>query len=426
MLTVMSPGIKSAFLRASTHSLRRVAGLIGLMGMALAGHAQLIPGAPGISKPWLSPPGLVESGSGLVEEGNRFLEGLSLSMGTTLAYDSNINQANGRDQVAEADWILSLRPAVIWETPIRDFTLILDASANYDAYASRDDFSGLDYRGEVELEYEGGPLTLGASLNHGSTQGVDRFAGGLIEMRTSALGLKTRYALSSKTALDASFSATDTRSASPDGTAVGADTAQTEFQCGALWQASPLIRLGPGVRSTWASSENEGDRFTLGPMLRMDYLLSEKVDLGSRIGLDFVEFDAGASDRFFSAAAILNYRLDALWTFNFEIGRDTMPDIGAGGGFRESTQWRMGIVRKVLAAQLDLGFGRQNSVFPTSSGRSPRAPVDYLFYDAGLGVPLFGDRARGRIFLRHQDNSSKDSRQDWNGLQSGISLSFRF
>lgn len=377
----------------------------------------------GISKPWAREIPANAADDAMTDDSSRLLRGLNFGLITSWTYDSNVNQANDRQIRAEGDWFLSLAPTATWETRIRDFTLQLDAGLNYEQYGSLDDYSGLDYRGGAKLGYQGGPLSLDGSISYGSTQGNDRYTGGLTEERMLGLGFSGRYALSSKTSLEASLSSSDSNSTRQTGNAPDSDTSQTSFQFAALWQATPLIELGPGIRSTWSTTENAGDRSTVGPMLRLGYRLSGKVDLDSRIGLDFSEIDGGASDESVSAAVGLKYRLDALWNFRFDLSRDVVPETGIGGGFRESTQWRLGVARKVLAAQLDLGVGYEVS---TSSGGVGASDLDYFTFDAGLGMPLFGNRGSGRIFLRHQDNSASDANRDWSGIQSGISLSYRF
>jgi len=377
----------------------------------------------GISKPWAREIPANGADDAMTDDSSRLLRGLNFGLITSCTYDSNVNQADDRQIKAEGDWFLSLAPTATWETQIRDFTLQLNAGLNYEQYGSLDDYSGLDYRGGAKLGYQGGPLSLDGSINYGSTQGNDRYTGGLTEERTLGLQFSGRYALSSKTSLEASLSTSDSNSARQTGNAPDSDTSQTSFQVAALWQATPLIELGPGIRSTWSTTENAGDRSTVGPMLRLGYRLSGKVDLDSRIGLDFSEIDGGASDESVSAAVGLQYRLDALWNFRFDLSRDVVPETGIGGGFRESTQWRLGVGRKILAAQLDLGVGYEVS---TSSGGVGASDLDYLTFDAGLGMPLFGNRGSGRIFLRHQDNSASDAKRDWSGIQSGLSLSYRF
>lgn len=380
----------------------------------------------GISKPWAEPSPQPVAAEALLGEDSRLLQGLGFSLSTTWAYDSNVNQGNDRNLRVESDWILSLAPAVTWETKVRDFTLMLSAGANYDHYASLDAYSGLDYRAGAKLGYQGGPLTLDGAVNYGSTQGVDRYVGGLTENRTFGLQFTATYALSTKTALDASFSTADSLSIRQTGAAADSDTSRAEFRFGALWQATPLIRLGPGVRSTLSTTENAGDRVTVGPMIRADYQLSEKVSFDSMIGLDFVEFDGGGSDQFTSGSVGLKYRLDALWAFNLGFSRDVEPDAGIGGGFRESTRWRFGVARKILAAQLDLGVGSESMEFSGGGVGAAREGRDYLTFDASLGMSVLGDRGRARIFVRHQDSSSSDLRDDWSSLQTGLSFSYGF
>lgn len=401
-----------------------------LIGTSATGLGET--GFSGISKPWTAHPPASAPGSASVEgeaivpEESRLLEGLAMTLATTWFHDTNVNQGNDRGGKVESDWIFSVAPAVSWETRSRDFTLMLGGGANYDHYSALDAYSGLDYRGAAKLGYQGGATNLEGSVNYDSVQGVDRFAGGLTENRSLGARFTARHAVSIKTVLDTSLSTVTTRSVRQTDGAAESDTSQSEFQLGALWKVTPLVVLGPGLRSTWSTADSAGDRTTVGPMLRVEYRLSEKVDLKSRIGIDFVEYDGGGSDEFTSGSVGLKYRLDDLWEFNFELSRDVVPDIGAAGGYREIGSWRFGSDRKILAVRLELGVGYESSELWSGRGVASSSGTDYLNFDAGLSMPVLGESGRARIFVRHQDSSSSDPRNDWSGLQSGLSLSYGF
>lgn len=400
--------------------------LLGLVGRA---DAEQVYSPSGISKPWLPAAEsaqsrlLGEAGEG---EGEGFLERFSFTLGTAFVYDSNLTQGNGLNRQAEGDWFISVLSGVTWNVAIDDFTLGLQASANYDQFASIDDYSGMDYSGSLTLGYRGGPLSLGAALSYHSTLGVDRFASGLIRNSSVGLGFTADYTLSEKTSLSAGLTARDSTFDVQTGTATGGESPEIAFSLAAMWQASPLLQVGPGFTSSFMSSTAGGDRSTIGYMLRANYILSEKLTFNGRVGLESAEFDGGASNEFLTAGLGAVYRLDAIWSFTLDLTRDVLPDASVGGGFRESTRWRLGVSRPILASQFDIGLSHETSAFATSIGRSGSADVGYLAIDGGLGIPLFDGRSQARLFLRHQENSSADPTWDWSGIQSGISFSHRF
>ena len=112
----------SAFMTFSTLSMPLLLLPLG-GGLSARGFGET--GISGISKPWTEVPSAPMAGDALLEDGNRLLQGLGLSFSTNWIHDSNVNQANERDLRVESDWILSLAPAVTWETQVRDFSLAL-------------------------------------------------------------------------------------------------------------------------------------------------------------------------------------------------------------------------------------------------------------------------------------------------------------
>jgi len=360
-----------------------------------------------------------------VEEDNELLRALDFSMATTWLYDSNVNQANDRTRHAEGDWIWSLAPSLAWGRKARDFEVKVDMQVNYDHYLQLDDYSSLDYQAGAELTYRGGPLTVEGGIRQVHVEGVDRYGGGLTELDSLVLTLSGNYRVSAKTSVLAEFTADRSESELQTGTQAERETSKNSLLVAALWKATPLLHLGPGIRVTSSSSDVEGNRNTIGPALKADYRLSGKVKLKSRVGLDFVEYEEGGSEEFVNAALGLEYQFDPLWNFTLSASRDSEPESSSGGGFRESTALRFGVKRKIYTATWGFGVGYESSEFSGGTGAAIRPGIDYLDLDTSLMVPFYGDRGRGRVFFRYQDSSSDDLSRDWDGFQSGISFSYQ-
>ena len=380
----------------------------------------------GMSKPWTDSSSAGQAGgSGLVVDENKLLEGLSTGLAATVLYDSNVAQGDGLTRPVVGDWIFSVAPSFSWEREIRDFKVRVEANANYDQYLDQDDYSGLDYRGATYLNYTGGPLSLDGSLRYSHVQGVDRYLLALTERDTVGFNFKGSYKLSSKTSLKAEIS-TDRADSDSKSSAVNPVTTRSLAQVSAMWWPTPLVGVGPGVRATQASGESQGDRNTVGPVLAGEYHLTQKIDVDAAVGLDFVDYDGGNSDEFCNASLGLKYRLDALWSFRFDLDRDAQADSSLNGGFRETTGFRFGVIRKVLAANVKLGIGYETADFWGSNGVPTRPGSDYFNFDAAVGMPLFAGRGNGQVFFRYQENTSNDVTYTWDGIQSGVSLSYKF
>lgn len=419
---ILGIGLAGSGMLTFRRSLLITAALVSLRQVS---HGQESNSFAAVSKPWLADAYSMPAGSALVEDDNELLRAFNVSLASTLLYDSNVNQANDRIKSAEGDWIWSVSPTLSWARKGRDFEAKADVKVNYDHYLQLDDYSSLDYQVGAGLIYHGGPLTLGGDIRQAHLEGVDLYGGGLTEQDSLLFAFSGDYKLSPKTSLLGEFTADYSQFEEQTGPQADRETSNEVLFLGALWKATPLLELGPGLRGTTASSDGEGDRDTFGPALKANYRLSGKVKLKSRIGLDFVEFEEGGSDEFVNAALGLEYQFDPLWNFTLSASRDSEPESTSGGGFRESTALRFGVKRKISTATLGLGIGYESSEFSGGTGAATRPGIDYLDLNTTLVVPFYGDRGRGRLFFRYQDSSSDDLSRDWDGFQSGVSFSYQ-
>jgi hypothetical protein len=209
-----------------------------------------------------------------------------------------------------------------------------------------------------------------------------------------------------------------------------ADTSSTTFLVAGLWQATPLIRLGPafryGLRTAEVGGSQDQELTVVGPALRLDYKLSTKVNLTSNVGLGFADTPSG-DDELWNFRVGLNYRASSLWGLYLSMIRDTQATLFAGGGFDQVSSYRFGYTRKIRSARLNLGVSYED--------RAPQGVTQvvaglrdssFLNYTASLGLPIFGDAVDLSLNLAWRDFDTADTLQSWNGLQSGLSLAWSF
>jgi hypothetical protein len=369
------------------------------------------------------------SGVGLAEETqDRLLEGLMIEFLSAFTYDSNVSQGNDVTGPAQGDGLFILAPSVAWGSVNRALQVKVEASAAYKDYLSLSDFSGLDYRGGISGNYVGGPLVLNARIAGSSVQAIDIYNGGLRQTDQSLFDLDARYNLSPITALTAGFSCLDAQQSLLNGgnTASANDGLTTTAMAGIKWKASPLLTVGSTIQTKFINYDSGGDRSSVGPNLSAKYQLGGLIDLDASVGLDFVDFAGGESDQGWTGRLGALYRLDALWSFTLQLARGTEMNLGTGGGFRESNSVRIGLVHPVGVAKVQAGFRYETSDFLDPDGLRDRASVDLISIDSSVSLPLFENAATGSLFMRYQSSSSADIDRDWDGIQVGVSLQYKF
>lgn len=384
-------------------------------------------GEAGEQQPWLVQDEAAALADALAGEPAPWLEGMKWRIASGVYYDSNATWADGLLRPVESDWILSFAPSLEWTRRAGDFSVGLEGGLERQEYASLSEFSATNHYLASSLGYECGPLSLEFDLRESRIRGVDRYFGGVTDRSALAGGVKGNYRLSGKTRIEFSYAATSADTEVTRGSGTGQKTLDQRFAVFAGWQTSPLLSLGPGLRWTRLSSDSDGDRTSIGPSVKAHYRLTGKMDLSGTLGMDFARDPGGSSEEFVNAGLESTYRLNALWSFRARFGRDTTSQSNRNGGFQETTAIDVSIHRRIGRASLMVGGGREHLAFSNGSAmRLARPDVELFQITTALEMPLFGDRARGRVFWRLQDSSSRDPRRDGDGIQTGISLSTRF
>ncbi len=350
------------------------------------------------------------------------LSDLTLKVSTTTLHDSNVGQTPDTAAMpAQGDFMTTLASSVQWARETSKWKLALQGSLGYDQYADLHQFNGLDYSSGALIGYRAGRLELGMRFRQSYDHAVNRFYGAMTDEHFHATALSAVYIVSPKTALVSVWQSSWTEPGSGFGS-----TERQAANLSALWRYSELLQIGPGIGFTSTTGQRQVERTSLGPTLSAIYKLSEKVDLNSQVGMDYVDYDGGGTDEFLSARIGLKYVMSPLWAFDFSLIRDAEADGSLAGGFRETTAVRLGVVRNIRRATIRVGLGFENSTFSSASGPTPRPPIDYLTGDVSLTFPIIADHLSASLFFRYMDSSSDEVIRDWKTYQVGASLIYQF
>jgi hypothetical protein len=359
------------------------------------------------------------SGSAMTEGLEAVARRFSFGLSSSMVYDTNFFQApNG----AQDDTTFTVSPFVAFRTQGSEFTLGARAALNYNTYFENSDLNGLGYNLGLDASYSGGPLTANISIGTDETQGANRYYGGnFVETNSFNTALGASYRWSPKTSFDARFGYHWTE---PDQNGFGG-TETTNFDIAAMWQATPLVRIGPGIAWTSVTGDLQGDRQTVGPMIRGSYQLGKKVSLDGTLNLEFADYSgAGGSDTDISGSLGIAYRPSIMWGMNLSLYQGTTADGSAIGSYRETTSLTLGYNRRILRSSLNLGLTYSMDESSTPNGFGPGS-TDYLSFNTSLGMPILSDRANVSVFYSWRQQSGNPL-QEWSGHQFGLSISSNF
>jgi len=365
------------------------------------------------------------AGHSISDLGDSLIQGLKLTPSFSTSYNSNISpNQNVTNGTAKDDFIMSLGGNLDYLSKAADFTFGGNYRGNYNRYFNHTDLSGYNQGGGVVANYNGGRFsisgTAGMSVDRGNNS---NYASAFVEQTTINSSLTARYRLSPKTSLQGTFSQVYTSA-----TGGYSNTSSLSFDASALWKYSPLTEFGPGVRYTYRSGSTQLGRTSIGPTLNLNYKLSEKVALNSRVGVDFASYDDGTSaDPTISASLGLSYQASKLWGLDFSLYRDTQADPSTAGAYTETTSLRLSSHHKIHRAMWNLGASYQinNSIRPGSSSGSSIPERDFLSFDTSLSMLTFANTTNVSIFLQFNDQRGATT-GTWNSVQTGFSLSRSF
>ena len=347
-------------------------------------------------------------------------KGLELTLGLSSLYDSNLTQL---PDGGESDLILTPEIAAEYQVGNSRWNLGARGKLSYDSYQQRDDFDDASYLLDFYGGYQSKKLDASFTTGISSTSGINRLAAGFIEQSSFKNSLEANYRFSRKTSLDVKW---DQRLTESQSEGYG-DTSSETAAFSALWQATPLISIGPGFRYGLRTGNDDEEFTVMGPTLRLDYNLSTKIKLQSTIGIDYSDSPYSGDDTLLNWSLGLNYRASSLWGFDLESIQDTRATLSTGGGFDEISSFRLNYWRKIRRARVELGVANEDRS-ATDSQLSLIVPRDfeYLTLSAAMSLPVFRERADLKIHVKWRDQDEADGDSSWDGVQTGLSLTWRF
>ena len=363
-----------------------------------------------------------DSGS---EWSHSLLQGLKLAGSFSSYYNSDISPSQSVvGNTAKDDYILGLGGSVSYLSKASDFTFGGSYRGNYNEYFNHSNLSGYSQGGGLVANYHGGRWIIsgafGVSLDRGNNS---NYSSNFVEQTTFSSSLTARYQLSPKTALLGTFTQYATSA-----TGGYSDISSMSFDVSALWKYSPLTEFGPGIRYSYSSGSTQLGRSSIGPTINLNYKLSQKVSLSSRVGMDFASYDNGATaDPTISASLGLTYQASKLWGLDFTLYRDTQADPNTAGAYTGLTSARLGFHHKILRAMWNAGVSYQlnSTVFPGSSSNHGYPDRTYFSCDTSLSMLTFSNTTAASVFLQFNDQNG-GGQPSWNSVQAGFSLSRSF
>ncbi|MCW1887308.1 hypothetical protein OKA04_21400 [Luteolibacter flavescens] len=396
----------------------------------VATESEIVTESAPISAPVAAPSDGFPQGTGLsLPPGGEMLRGFKLGLTASAVFDSNVDSGLGGSK-NESDLIFTVGPTFTYRAEGGLWSLGASGGLSYASYLDNSDLGGLGYNLGVNFGYSPSRLDLKGSFGTSLTAGNNRNYGGYSETVNYNTAFSASYKWSAKTSFDARFSYrwTDPGDVvSAVGNSFGG-TQATTFDLSAMWQATPLIRVGPGVGWSWESGDNQVDRETVGPILRLQYQLARKISLDSTFGMDFVDYagSGGGDDTAFSTRIGLNYQASQLWGMNLSVYQGTTADGATAGNYRETSSVNLDYHRRIRRANLALGIGYEaNDQVSVTGGAVGNGVGDFLIFKASVGMPVFGQRARASTFFDWREEMEGGNGND-DGYQIGVSLSSGF
>lgn len=351
--------------------------------------------------------------------------GLDFSLSLSALYDSNVNQASGsRLDPEDSDFIVNAGLSASYLIGDETWQLGVNANVGYRHYFERDDFSDPTYGLSIHGGYNAAKTVISFSTNFGFSSGVNVESGNFLEQISIGSNLSARYQLSGKTSLLASWA----QSFSYNQTSGFSDTSSWTAEISGIWQATPRINLGPGIRYGVRGGSQGADTTILGPTFRLNYDLSTKVSLRSSVGADFTDSSLSGTSESLNWSLGLSYKASNRWGLNLSMIRDIeATPIRGGAGFNETTSVRLGYWRTILKAKASLGISYQDrSSVDGSFATTGLGDSQLITTTAGLSMPIFKREARLNLNLSYRDFDGGSSDDSWDGWQTGVSLGYRF
>lgn len=264
------------------------------------------------------------------------------------------------------------------------------------------------------------------------------------------------------------------------------ETTTARLNFAALWQVSPLLELGPGIRATSDDRSDGLASTSVGPILRARYKVSNKLSLNAQIGAEFHQFDErepepyvppppppqpqiivvpdtitnpnapatpapvtqpvvqapapepepepepeptfeGGADPFISGEIGALWTPTDQWAVRLGVARNGMVSSGSGDDFREVFSTRASVSRRFDRSTLTLTGGYQiESALREQVAGQQSLDREFLTIDLAYSFPIWKNNAYVTTFVRYRDDQTGNPDSTYDAYQAGIALGVSF
>jgi hypothetical protein len=355
--------------------------------------------------------------------GESLLRGLSISARLASIYDTNVRRNSGSAaEPKESDFLISPGVKLAYERGNADYLLGGSLDLGYDHYFSDRELSGENYSFRLYGGYNGSKSVTALTSKWSHQNGVNRYTGTILDQTSLSGSLAFRYNRSARTSFLGRF---DQRINLNRGSGFQ-DTSSTDANVSALWNASPLVSVGAGVAYGLRTGDTNDDLQTIGPTLSLSYDLSKKIKLRSSFGVNFTD-SSDIDGSLVNWSLSLDYTPSIWWGLNLALLRDTRGNFSNLGGFDEVTTYRIGVKKKVSIASLSSGFGYETRKVIGATGTGAGLDdFDNVAIDFAATLPVFENSAELTFSVKYEDFSSEVADQSYDGVQTGLTVSYQF
>ena len=357
-------------------------------------------------------------------DGSLSVRDFNLNLSVNASYDSNVTQGSDSGFFpAESDFIITTGLSGSYELGDSEWQLGGNASVNYREHFEREDFSALNYSFSLYGGYRSRKTTATVRAGLAQNNGVNLQTGQFLEQRNYNTSAMLRYQISGKTSLlgNWDYGFFDSQNANFN------NAENWNLGLSALWNATPRITVGPGLRYGVRAGVGDSELTLLGLTMRLNYDLSTKVKLRSTIGLDRADSPFSGNDTLWNWSVGLSYTPSQRWGLNLDLIQDTQATFAVGGGFDQTASYQLNYWRKIKRARLSLGVSYLDRS-PTDSLPTIVGIRDSQFISltSSLGFPILADRANLSLTFSYREQETANGFQSWDGIQTGLNLSWRF
>ena len=192
---------------------------------------------------------------------------------------------------------------------------------SFNFYHGGDLEDNIDQRFRATASYEGAKtwLTLGATSSVFNDS--NRLAENFTRTTNRGLSFSARHEWSARTELTAALNYVERDN---NVSSIG-NTSGMSAVFSALWEATPLMNVGPSLRYAQTTSNSTASFHSISLLGRIDYDYSEKTNLSLNLGAEAV-FGGSSNDHSLSPTGSLrlDYELDEIWNLNATINYEAI------------------------------------------------------------------------------------------------------